>query len=164
MAAGESPAANRPARQRTGRKRGFDRLDDRRRFGHPAGTELAAGHRTVVRADESDAVGLQPLDVPLGRRVQPHPHVHRRGDEHPLVGRQQKRVGEVVGEAARHSRQQVGAGRGDHDEIGRARKFDMADQRLVGQTEKLVPDRLAAQRRGRQRRDELARRPPSSRP
>ena len=58
-ASGPAPAAPSAA---------IDRLEDRRRLGHPAGAELAAGHGALVGPDEGDAVGLQPRQVALGRR------------------------------------------------------------------------------------------------
>ena len=109
------------------------------------------------------AVRAQLRDIALRRRMQPHPHVHRRGDQHPLVGREQRGRGEIVGEALRHPGQQIGGRRRDDDEIGVARQFDMAHLGFVGQREQVVVDLVAAERGGRQRRDELLGRRPSSR-
>ena len=55
----------------------------------------------------------------------------------------------------RHARQQIGGRRRDDDEIGLARQLDVAHLGLVGQAEQIVANGLAAQRRGRQRRDEM---------
>ena len=90
----------------------------------------------------SDAVGAQRGDIALGRRMQPHAHVHRRRDQHALVGRQQRGRGQIVGEAVRHARQQIGGRGRDDDEIGRARQFDVAHLRFVGQAEQILAHRL----------------------
>jgi hypothetical protein len=71
------------------------------------------------------------LDVARGRRVQPHLHVHRRRDHHRLVGRQQEGGREIIGHARGHLCEQVGRGRADQHEIGRARQLDVADLDLI---------------------------------
>ncbi len=83
----------------------------------------------------SDAVAAERGDVAPGRRMQPHADVHRRRDEHAFVGGQKRGGGEVVGQAVRHSRQQIRGRRRDHDEIGLARQFDVAHLGFVDQTE-----------------------------
>ncbi len=136
-------------------QRAFDRRDDRQRFGHAARAEFAAGHLAVVRPDEQHAVAAQGRNVALGGGVQPHAHVHRRRDQHALVGRQQRRRGEIVGEAERHAREEVGGRRRDDEEVGLARELDVAHARLFRRGEQVGAHRLAAERLGRKGRDEL---------
>ena len=83
--------------------------------------------------------------------MKPHPDVHRRRHKHAFVGGQQQGRRKIVSQAARHSGEKICGGRRDDDQIGGTGEFDMADQRLVGQAEQVVADRLAAQRRGRKR-------------
>ena len=69
------------------------------------------------------------------------------------------RAGEVVGVAAGHLGQEVGGGGRHHDQVGLAREADVADLALVVEVEQVGEDALVAQRRHRQRRHELLRRP-----
>ena len=133
----------------------FDRLDDRRRLGHAARAEFSTGHWPRFGADEQYAVVFQAIEVAAGRRVQPHPHVHRRGGEHAFVGRQQESGGQIVGEPGRHSGENVRARRRDHDQVGGARQLDMADRGFVREAEQFVADRLPAKGRRRKRGNEL---------
>ena len=144
-------------RQRNGGRRlqrAFDRRDDRQRLGHAAGPIFAAGHFPVVRPDEQHAVAAQGRDVALGGGVQPHAQVHRRRDQRALVGRQQRRRREIVGEAERHVGDEVGGRRRDDQEVGLARELDVAHARLFRRGEQVGADRLAAERLGRKGRDE----------
>ena len=58
----------------------------------------------------------------------------------------------------RHVGDQVGGRRRDDDQVGLAREFDVAHAGSLGRGEQVGADRLAAERLGRQRRDELLRR------
>ena len=117
------------AERRSRGQRLFDRLDDRRRLGHPARTEFAAGHRPRFGADEQNAVLLQAIEVASGRRVQPHP-------ARSSPGRQARACRSPArawspdrrrGRAAIRARI-LRARRRDHDEVGGARQLDMADR------------------------------------
>jgi hypothetical protein len=131
---------------------------DLQRLGHAAGAAFAAlGHLARIGADHRDAVGGELRQVAAGRRVGPHARVHRRGDQHRPVGREQHRGGEVVGVAARHLGHEVGGRRRDHDQVGVAREPDMADVELGAGVEQVGMDALACDRAGRQRRDEFLR-------
>ena len=133
--------------------------DDLERLGHAADAGLAAlGHLAGVRADERDAVGCELREVAPRRLVAPHARVHRRREQDRLVGREQHRGGEIVGEAVRHLGHQVGGGRRDDDEVGLARQPDMADVELGSRVEQVGEGMLAGERADRQRRDELLRR------
>ena len=90
------------------------------RLGQAARAELAARHLALVGLDHAYAVGLAAARRCAGRGVLPHAHVHRRRDEHRLVGREQQRGREIVGDPRRHLGQQVGGRRADQHEIGRA--------------------------------------------
>ena len=126
----------------------------------PSDAGLAAlRHLADVGADEGDAVALQDLGIATGGGVGPHPRIHRRRDQHRLVGRHQHGARQVIGMAARHLRHQVGGGRRDHDQVGLARQPDVADLALVVEIEQVDEDAIAGQRRDRQRRHELRRRP-----
>ena len=57
-------------------------------------------------------------DVGLGGGVLPHLGVHRRGEHHRAAGGEQGVGEQVVGQAVRGLGQQVGGGRGDHDQVG----------------------------------------------
>ena len=89
------------------------------------------------------------------RGMQPHADVHRGREQDALVGGEQQRRGEVVGEALRHLGHEIGGGGRHEDEVGAARQFDMAHLGLIGQREQVVVDALARQAGDRQRRDEL---------
>ena len=90
--------------------------------------------------------------------MRPHHQIHRRGDQHRLVGGEQSRRREIVGEPRRHPRDQIGGRRRDDDEIGLARQADMAHLALVGQRQEVVIDLVLAERGDRERRHELLRR------
>ncbi|MNS67853.1 hypothetical protein D3C72_1011160 [compost metagenome] len=136
-----------------------DGVEDDVRLGHAAGAELAAGHDAVVRADHSHAVeaveALEPFDIGLHRRVQPHAHVHGRGQQHLLVGGQKRGRGQVVGHPVRRLGDQARGGRRHHHQIGPARQLDMAHGRLVFRHEQVLPHRMAGQGRQRHGGDEL---------
>ena len=137
----------------------LDCSDDFQRLGHAAEAVLAAlGHRARVRPHAGDAVGGQQREIAPGRRVLPHARVHRRGDQHRPVGREQNRGSEIVAMAARHLGQQVGGCRRHHDEIRFARQPDVADIKLALRIEQVGKNATTAERPGRQRRDELLRR------
>ena len=137
------------------REQRLDRGEDRRRFGEPARAEFVAGHRALVRTHDVNAARGQQGHVRHGRRMLPHPHVHRGRHQHRLVGGQQQRRGKIAREARGHLRQDVRRGRRHHDEVGAARELDVPHLALVGQREQVGVDLAFAQRLQRQRRDEL---------
>ncbi len=63
--------------------------------------------------------------------MQPHADVHRGHDEDFLVGRQQQRRSEIVGETLRHFGEEIGRRRGHDNKIGGTRNLDVADFGLV---------------------------------
>jgi len=145
--------------RRTGRrfrgKRRLDRLNDRQRLGHAARTKFAARHRPRIRADDQNAVVPEALQVAAGRRVQPHPDIHRGGGKHAFVGRKQHSRRHIVGKAGGHPRQDIGACRRNNDEVGGARQLDVADRRLVCQAKQIVADGLPTESRSGKRGNEL---------
>lgn len=102
-------------------KERFQRRQQFLRLGHPAGTVFAARHVALVRPHETDAATGERRQVGLRCRVSPHPHVHRRGGDHRLVGGQQHRCRQIVGKAGGHPRQEIGGRRRDEDDVRRAR-------------------------------------------
>jgi hypothetical protein len=85
----------------------------------------------------------------------PHADVHRRRGEHRLVGGEQQGGGEVVGDAGRHLREEVGGGRADQDQVGGAAELDMAHLRLVLEVPQRGVDRAFGQRGEGHGRDEM---------
>lgn len=61
-----------------------------------------------------------------------------------------------MGQSAGHAGEQICGGGSHDDKVGGARELDMADHRLFGQAEEVVPDRLASEGRSRQGRNEFA--------
>jgi hypothetical protein len=88
-----------------------------RRFEHAPHADFAARLIAARRSEDRDPVLLQlPYVAPIGR-VLPHLAVHRWGDrERALAGKAECRE-EVVSEAVRHLREEVGGGRRDEDQI-----------------------------------------------
>ena len=76
------------ARQRPVGQSSLNGSQDHLGFRQPAGAIFAAGHLALIRAGEKDAIGPERRNIALGRRVLPHPHVHRRRHQHPRVGGQ----------------------------------------------------------------------------
>ncbi len=134
----------------SGRQCCLDGCNDFERFGHPTWAILAAGHHALLRPDHKDAVIRETGEVSLRRWMKPHPDVHRRREEDPLVGREQQRAREVVGDALCHLGHEIGGGRCHNQEVGRAREFDMAHFGLVGQRKQVVVDPLSRETRDRQ--------------
>jgi hypothetical protein len=81
--------------------------------------------------------------------VLPHPHIHRRRDQHGLVGGQQQRRSQIVGMAGGHLRHQIGGGGRDDHQIGGAAEFDVTHLGLVGQIEQIAIDLAPGQGRDR---------------
>ena len=155
-------SARMPAKGRSaGLEHGFDRSDDLLRLGHATEPGLAARHVAWVRADHSDAVARQGGDIALGRGMRPHLWIHRRGDQHRLVRGEQRRRGQIIGEAVRHLRDQIGGRRRDHDQVRLARQPDVAHLGLIGQGEQIAEHPLAGQAGNGERRDRIGRLPPS---
>ena len=61
------------------------RLDGGKNIGHlrhPPRPIFAARHRPVIRPAYQHAIAFEPRQIALRRRVVPHPHIHRRRDQH----------------------------------------------------------------------------------
>ena len=128
---------------------------DHFRLGQAARAELAASHLALVGLHHVDAGLPEPGDVPLRGRVLPHPHVHCRNREHRLVGREDKRGAEIIGDARGHLGEQVRGGRADDDQVGLAAELDVPDLGLVLQVPQRGMDLVLGERREAHRRDEL---------
>ena len=87
--------------------------------------------------------------------MQPHAQIHRRGGEHLLVGREQKRRGKIVGKTVGELRQEIGGRRRDDQKVGVARQFDVTHLGFVGQREEIVVDLVARETRDGERRHEF---------
>ena len=123
-----------------GAKCALDRGEDRGRLGEAADAGLVRlRHLAALRPDElrrRRARSCATFRCVAGMR--PHARVHGRRDEDRLVGREQHRRGEVVGEAVRHLGEEVGRRRRDDDEVGLARQADVADLVLVVEVEEVL--------------------------
>ena len=120
------------------------------------GPESDAGQPAGGGFQHGDAPAAQRLDVGLGCRVLPHFGVHGRGHQHRAVaGHQQGVAEEVVGLAGGGACQQVGRGRGHHDQLGFVAEADVVDG--VHVVEDAVADRMPGQRLPRGDADEAGR-------
>ena len=128
---------------------------DHFRFRQPPGAEFAAGHFAFRRRHHPYARIAQPGDVALRGAMMPHAHVHRRHGKHRLVGGEDQRGGEIIGDAGGHLGHQVRRGGADDYQIGRTAELDMADLRLVLQIPQRGVDLTAGKRGKAHRRDEL---------
>ncbi len=143
------------APHRFGRAKARNRLPDRLRLGQPARAIFAARHRPFVRVQHRHPVIAQSRDIaPRGGMI-PHAHVHRGHGDHRLVGRQQQRGRQIVGDPRRHLRHQVGARGANHHQIRLAAQLDVAHLGLVLKIPQRGIDRLFGQRRQRHRCHEL---------
>ncbi len=128
-------------------ERGANRLHDLGRLAHAPRAIFAAGHLAVFRPDEQCAVRAQPRDVAPRRRMQPHAHIHRRGEQDPLIGGQQKRRRQIVGQPMRRAREQIGGRRRDDDEVGLPRKLNMPHFAFARRVEEIGVNRRSRNRR-----------------
>ena len=94
-------------------------------LGQPACAAVGAGEASRRRFQHDRAATAQRGDVVDGGRVKPHLGVHRRREQHGTSRGQQRGGQQVVGTARDGARQQVGGGRGDHDEVGLLADADM---------------------------------------
>jgi hypothetical protein len=143
---------------RTAIEQPFDGRDDLERLGHAAVASLMAfRHLAPGGPDEGNPITLQGRSVAAGRRMRPHSRVHRRRHQHRLVGGDEHRRSEVVGMAVGELGHQIGGGRSDHQQIGLARKPDVADVVLVIAVEQFGEHMIGRKRADRQGGDEFPR-------
>ena len=133
----------------------FNGRENFRGLRHPPRSIFPAGHVALIGAHEIDAIGKQRLEIALGCGMQPHPHIHRRRNQHLLVGRKQRRARKIVRKPMRHLRHEIGGRRRDDKQVRISRQLDMAHLRLIGQAEKIGIDLVASEARNRKRRHEL---------
>ncbi len=129
--------------------------DDLHRLGHAPEAAFVLGERARIGPDPPHAARFQGFHVRDGGIVAPHAVVHRGGHQHRLVGGEQHRRGEIVGDALRHFGEDIRRRRGHDEQIGLLREPQMAHLRLVGQRKDVGINLLMAERRDRQRRHEL---------
>ena len=94
-----------------------DAREDLLGLGHAPDALLPLGELALGRPDELDAACSQRRDVRLRRRMQPHPGVHRRRDQHRALMREHRLGEHVVGETVRDARQRVRRQRRDDEEV-----------------------------------------------
>ena len=92
------------------------------------------------------------------RRMRPHLRVHGGRQQNLLVGGEQHRGREIVGDALRHLGHAVGGGRRHHHEIGLTRQTNVSDIELTRLIEQIGKRPLARDGADRERRDEFLRR------
>ncbi len=124
-------------------------------LGQPPLAIFAARHFAVVRFHDVHAIGPQLRQIALRRLMVPHAHIHGGDSQHRLVGSQQQRRRQVVRNAGRHLRQDIGGGRRDHHQVGLTAELDMPDLALGLQVEQVVIHLILGQHAQRQRRHEL---------
>ena len=129
--------------------------DNLKRFGHAPRSKFAAGHVTVIRAHHGDAIAAQRGDVALCRGVLPHAHIHRRRQQYGRVGGQQQGRGQIIRRTLRHLGHQISRGGGDHQQVCRAAKLDVAHLGLIPQIEKIAKHLHPGQGRDGKRGHEL---------
>ncbi len=141
------------------REKTFDRGNEFRDFGQPAGAGfIRLGHFSDGRADKVDAVGLELSRISPGGGMLPHMRVHGGSDQDRLVGREQHGGCQVARVATRHLGHQVRGGGGDDDQIRFTAQANMSDLTLVVEIEQIREDAIVRQRTDGQRRDERLRR------
>ena len=96
-------------------------------LGQAAGAGVGAGEAAGRRLHDEDAPLAQCGHVRLGRRVQPHLGVHGRHHQDGARRGEQDVGEEVVGAAGRGTREQVGGGGRDDDEVGLLPDADVRD-------------------------------------
>ena len=98
------------------------------------GKSSLANHATseiaAARFDDVDTAVSQDLEVRLGRGMLPHIHVHGGRDDDGRGGRQIERAEEVVGNALRELRDNIGRSRRDQQAVDRLGNGDMLDRRI----------------------------------
>jgi hypothetical protein len=135
-----------------GGERGLDGGDDHGRGGEAAGPHVAAGQPAGLGRHHDHAPPAQHGQVVLHGRVLPHLGVHGRRDDHRRPGGEQGGGQQVRGDAGRVRAEQAGAGRGDHDGVGRLPEAGVRDR--VGPVPERGLRRLGGQRVERGRADE----------
>ena len=124
-------------------------------LGQPACAAVGAGEPSGRRLQDDRTAAAQRGHVVDGGRVKPHLGVHRGREEHRTSRGEQRGGQQVVGTTRDGPRQQVGGGRGDHDEVGLLPDPDV--WHLVHVIPDAGVDRVAGQRLERRGADEAQR-------
>ena len=135
-----------------------DRIDDRRQLGEAPDARLARGELARLGLDDRVAeLVAQPRDVRLRRRVRPHVAVHRRRD-HDRGARGEAAVAVTTspGSPWAIAPSQCAVAGATTMASARVGDHDVADPPVGEQREDVGLDRVARQRRERQRPDERA--------
>ncbi len=103
-----------------------------------------------------DTTLSQQRDIRLRGRVTPHLLIHRRRDRQRSGAREAQRGEQIVRQAVREARQEIGTRRCDEHQVGPARQLDVAHGRLGRGIPQIGAHRAARQRLKCGRRDEFA--------
>ena len=142
--------ASGPRRPGVAGEQRLDRGDDRRRLGHAAGAEFAAGHRALVGPDEGDAVGAA---AARGCAASPDAATCARSSPAPSAPACRWRAAAVEARSSarplRHLGHQVGRRRRHDHEIGRraTARYGPSRPRRSARTGRCRPCRRTAPRR-----------------
>ncbi len=98
---------------------------DLRDLGQPPWTGIGAGEPAIGRVEHERSARAQRGDVGLGRRVQPHLGVHRRGEQHRAGHREQGGGEQVVGLSGGSAGEQVRRRRCHDREVDPAAEVDV---------------------------------------
>ena len=128
--------------------------------------EASKADATSLRLNEASLLaGIRPENVHpalaqhgnigLHRRMCPHLLVHRRRGIQRCSTGQAQRGQQIVGQSVRQPREQISAGRCDHDALSPARQFDMSHCRFGLRIPQAGADGLAGQRLKCRRTDKM---------
>ena len=136
----------------------LDRLDDRRRLRQTADAGQPRGELADLRLDDEVAEVAERGDVALGRRMRPHPGVHRRRHDHRRAAGAGDGGQRVAHQAGGQLADEVRGRRGEHDGIGRLGQLDVRDLLVAVELHDVVEDRPMGEGLEGQRPDESRRR------
>ena len=116
-----------PSRSRDPNAQPGDHIGDSFRLGQASRSDRSAGQQAFFRFDDHVAALAQHCQIFLRGRMLPHIVVHR-GRQHHAAGERQVHGGEeIVRQAVRQARQQIGGGRRDHQDFVVLRDRDVLD-------------------------------------
>ena len=125
------------ARQILGPEQPADFLDDGRRFRKTALALVAAGQIAGGRLHDVVAGAPQLRQVRLHHGVGQHVHVHGRNHQQRRLCGQRHGGEQVIGNARGQFGDDVGRGRGDHQQVGGVREIDVPDFGFLSQAEEI---------------------------
>ena len=102
-------------------------FDDGGRVGEAAAAGHAAGEIAAVGSNDLDVARGEDFEIGLGGRMLPHVDVHGGRDDDGRGGGEIEGGEEIVGDAVREFREDVGGGRCDDEQVGGLRGVDVLD-------------------------------------